>query len=109
VILRDIESVSRQQELTDWQKAALHPILTECHSALTALGKIVDKNSCLQSPITNGLREKSRRVWTRLTWEPKEVQALQLRLALSVGLLSAFNGNLIRWGHIFQIKTVTGH
>lgn len=104
-ILGDIESVSRYHELTGWQKDALQPILKECHGALTALGEIVDKNSSLQSPLRNGLREKSRRVWARLTWEPKEVQALQSRLTLSVGLLTAFNGNLIRLGYAFQIKT----
>ncbi|KAH6718700.1 hypothetical protein BKA61DRAFT_652397 [Leptodontidium sp. MPI-SDFR-AT-0119] len=65
-VLRDIESVQSQQELTDWQKNALVPVLKECHNTLIALGK-----------------------------EPDDVHELRSRVTLNISLLNAFNGSLI--------------
>lgn len=95
-VVRDIEGVARQQELTDWQKKALLPILEECHNVLIALGKVVDENYCLKAPNPGGLRDKSRRVWKRLIWEPSDIRDLRLRITLNVSLLNAFNGSLTR-------------
>jgi hypothetical protein len=95
-ILRDIERVLSQQVLTDWQKKALASVLEECHNALIALGKVVDENYYLNLSNVHGFRDKSRRVWKRLTWEPDDIQELRSRVALNVGLLSAFNGSLMR-------------
>jgi hypothetical protein len=95
-LLRDIESALSQQELHEWQNAALKPILTEFHNALNALGKIVDQNSCLHSSVTHRLSEKTRRVWKRLTWDTKDVQQLHSRLGMYLGLLNAFNRSLNR-------------
>ena len=96
-VLRDIESVQSQQELTDWQKDALVPVLKECHNVLLALGKVVDENHCLKPSNSHSLRDKSRRVWKRVIWEPDDVQELRSRVTLNVSLLNAFNGSLIRY------------
>ena len=96
-VLRDIESVQSQQELTDWQKNALVPVLKECHSVLTALGKVVDENYCLKPSNSHGFRDKSRRIWKRITWEPADVQEFRSRVTLNISLLNAFNGSLIRY------------
>jgi hypothetical protein len=95
-ILQDIERVLSQQVLTDWQKKALASILEECHNVLIALGKVVDENYHLNPSNLHGFRDKSRRVWKRLTWEPEDIQELRSRVALNIGLLNAFNGSLIR-------------
>jgi hypothetical protein len=95
-VLRDIESVQSQQELTDWQKNALVPVLKECHNVLIALGKVVDENHCLKPSNSHSFCDKPRRVWKRVTWEPADVQELRSRIALNIGLLNAFNGSLIR-------------
>ena len=95
-ILRDIECVLLQQVLTDWQNRALASVLKECHNVLIALGKVVDENYLLTPSNTHGFRDKSRRAWKRLTWEPDDIQELRSRVALNVGLLNAFNGSLIR-------------
>jgi hypothetical protein len=96
-VLRDIESVQSQQELTDWQKNALVPVLKECHNVLIALGKVVDENYCLTPSNSHSFRDKSRRVWKRVTWEPEKEQELRSRVTLNISLLSAFNGSLIRY------------
>jgi hypothetical protein len=96
-VLRDIENVQSQQELADWQKNALVSILTECHNVLIALGKVVDENYCLKPSNSHSLRDKSQRVWKRVTWEPDDVQVLRSRVTLNTSLLNAFNGSLIRY------------
>ncbi|KAH8687250.1 hypothetical protein BGZ60DRAFT_438813, partial [Tricladium varicosporioides] len=93
-VLQDIERVVSQQVLTDWQKKALSSVLEECHNVLIALGQVVDENYYLNPSNVHGFRDKSRRVWKRLTWEPDDIQELRSRVALNVGLLSAFNGSL---------------
>jgi 5-bromo-4-chloroindolyl phosphate hydrolysis protein len=95
-VLRNIEGALCQHELTDWQKKALLPVLEECRNVLIRLGKIVDENYCLKATNAEGFRDKSRRVWKRLNWEPKEIQDLRLRITLNVGLLNAFNGSVTR-------------
>jgi len=94
--LKGIECALSQQVLADWQKKALVPILEECHNVLIALNKVVEENYHLDPSNTHGLRDKSRRVWKRLTWEPDDIQELRSRVALNVGFLNAFNGSLIR-------------
>ena len=95
-VLQDIERMLSQQMLTDWQKKALAPILEECHNVLIALGKVVDENYYLNLSNVHGFRDKSRRVWKRLTWDPDDIGELRSRVALNIGLLNAFNGSLIR-------------
>lgn len=96
-VLGNIESVQSQQELTDWEKNALVPVLKECHNVLIALGKVVDENSYLKRSNSPGLREKSLRAWKRVTWKPDDVQELRLRITLNINLLIAFNESLIRY------------
>lgn len=100
-VLRDIESVQSQQELTNWQKNALVPVLKECHNTLIALGKVVDENYCLKPPNSHSFRDKPRRVWKRVTWEPDDVHELRSRVTLNISLLNAFNGSLIRY--VFKV------
>jgi hypothetical protein len=96
-VLLDIERGLSQQVLTDWQKKALASVLEECHNVLLALGKVVDENYHLSLSNVHGFRDKSRRVWKRLTWEPDDIKELRSRVSLNVGLLGAFNGSLIRY------------
>jgi hypothetical protein len=95
-LLRDIESSLFQHALTDWQKKSLAPLLEGCHDLLITLGKVVDDNYYLNASNVHGTRDKSRRVWKRLKWEPDDIQELRSRVTMNVGLLNAFNGSLIR-------------
>lgn len=96
-MLQDIERVLSKQVLTDWQTKALASILEECHNVLIALGKLVDQNYYLEPFNVHGFRDKSRRAWKRLAWEPNDIQEFRSRVALNVGFLNAFNGSLMRY------------
>ena len=82
--------------LADYEKDALAHFLQECHKALTALVNVVDENSQLNVSDIHGLRDKSRRVWKRLTWEQDNIEKLRSGIALNVAFLNTFNGSLIR-------------
>ena len=103
-VLRAIECVLSEQELSDWQIKALAPIIKECHNILIKIGKVVDENYLLKPSTAHGFRDKSQRVWKRLTWDPDDIQVLRLRVILSIGLLNAFNGSLIRYQPNLLIK-----
>jgi hypothetical protein len=96
-VLRNIERVLSQQVFADWQEKALASILQECHNVLIALGKVIDENDHWNLFNIHGFRDKSRRVWKRLTWEPHDIQELRSRIALNVGFLNAFHGSLLRY------------
>lgn len=78
------------------RRKLLLPILEECRTVLSMLGKVVDENYVLKLSTAYGFRDKCRRAWERLTWVPDGIQALRSRVVLSVGLLTEFNGSLIR-------------
>ena len=98
-----------QQVLTDWQKKALASVLEECHNVLIALSKVVDESYHLNLSNIHGFRDKSRRVWKRLTWEPDDIQELRLRVALNVGLLNSFNGSLMRCLYKILVNIIVRH
>jgi hypothetical protein len=103
-VLSNIEATLSEQELSDWQKTALLPILEGCHNVLIALDKVVVENYYLKTSNPDGLRDKSRRARKRLNWEPKDVQDLRSRVTLNVGLLNAFHGSLTRYLCAFIIR-----
>lgn len=95
-VLHEIEEALSQQVLTDWQTKALKSLLEECHNILLELGKLIDEDYLLKPSNTHGFRDKSRRAWKRLTWEPDDIEELRSRVALNVGFLNTFNISLIR-------------
>jgi hypothetical protein len=107
-VLGDIECVLHQQELTDWQRTALLPVLEKCHNVLITLRRVVDENYRLKTPDPDGFRDKSRRAWKRLNWEPKDIQNLRSRVTLNIGLLNAFNGSLTRYLSAFISRIASG-
>jgi hypothetical protein len=96
-VLRESESVLSGQELADWEKDALQGLLQGCHDILLKVGQVVDENSSLKSTTPDqSIRDKSRRAWKRMNWDPKDIQDLRSRITLNIGFLSAFNGSLNR-------------
>ncbi|KAG0647605.1 Ankyrin repeat domain-containing [Hyphodiscus hymeniophilus] len=94
-LLSDLEGSLSRQTLTNRQEKSLISLLARCHEILTDLEGVVDKNYYLNSSNVHGFRDKSRRMWKRLKWEPDDIQELRSDVALYVGLLIAFNGSLI--------------
>jgi Cdc6-like AAA superfamily ATPase len=97
-ILRDVEELLPERDLTDRQKTDMQHVTEGCSSVLTALEKVLDKYRDLDTS-PKRIRDKSRRVWKRLKWEPDDIRDLRLRIVSSIGLLNAFNGTIARDSH----------
>jgi CRISPR/Cas system-associated protein Cas10 (large subunit of type III CRISPR-Cas system) len=94
-ILRDIEKVLPERELTSQQKTELDNVANGCFDVLTTLKETLKKYQELDSdPKTTG--RKPRRVWRRLRWEPEDIRELRSRITATVSLLSVFYGRLIK-------------
>lgn len=65
---------------------------------LTTLEKVLNSYHGLDTS-PKGVRDKSRRVWKRLKWEPDDIRDLRLRIVSSIGLLNAFNATIARYFH----------
>jgi hypothetical protein len=94
-ILRDLEDVLPQRNLSDQQKADGLDLTRGCSSILSGLEKIVDKYHGLDTS-PKSLGDKSRRLWKRLKWEPDDITELRSRLTSNITLLNAFNGSLTK-------------
>ena len=96
-LLQYIENVLSQQDISEWQKKrALIYALEGCRGVLGTLHKFVEGNSHLNPSSVHGLRDKSLRVWERLTFKSEELKELCSRVILNVGLLDACRGSL-KW------------
>jgi hypothetical protein len=92
--LRDIEDLLQERDLTDQQNSDLKDIAEGCCNVLTDLEKALGKYHNLDARPKN-LRDKSRRVWARLTWEPDDIRDLRFRITSNIVFLTAFNGTVV--------------
>ena len=97
--LRDIEDLLQERDLTDRQNSDLKDIAEGCRDVLTDLEKALGKYHNLDVD-PKSFRDKSRRVWARLTWEPDDIRDLRFRITSNIVLLAAFNGSVIGYSFI---------
>ena len=92
-ILRDLEDVLPERELTLRQQLDHQEYIQGCENVLKDLEKIIDKYEILDAHPA-GLGNKLRRSWKRLKFEPEDVRDLRSRLISNVGLWNSFMGSL---------------
>ena len=88
-ILRDLEDILPQRELTDRQKADLAHITQACDDILRELDKVIDKY-CILNTKPNSIGRKSRKLWKRLQWEPDDVKELRSRIVSNITVVNTF-------------------
>ena len=94
-VLRDIDDVLPQRDLTSQQKKGLDEIAQGCCEVLTGLEETLDKYQALNSS-AKSISERPRRVWNRLQWDQKEVDQFRSRITLNINALGTFFGRLTR-------------
>jgi chromosome segregation ATPase len=94
-ILRDVDDIQSQRDLTGQQKQSLDEIAQECHNVLEELNKTLDKFQELDSN-TKGISGKSRKVWKRLQWDQKNIDQFRRRITLNISALGTFLGQITR-------------
>ena len=102
-ILRDLEDVLPERELTDRQNTHLQDITQGCRGVLIEIEKILEKYCSLDTN-PKGLSGKSQWLWKRLKWEPDDVTELRSRLSSNISLLNAFNGSIAMYGYTYLLK-----
>jgi hypothetical protein len=94
-VLRDVDDVLPQRELTGQQKSEIYSLTKGCRSVLEELEKTLDKSQGLDSS-AESFGGKTRRVWKRLKWDQKDVDGFRSRLTSNVVLFNTFLGRITR-------------
>ena len=94
-MLRDIDDILPQKELTSQQESELDDIAKRCHSVLEELEKKLDKYQELDSS-AESIGGKTRRVWKRLKWDPQDVDGFRSQITLNIVLFNALLGRITR-------------
>ena len=94
-VIRDVDDVLPQRDLTSQQKEDLDEIARRCHEVLDQLKEKLDKNQELDSKV-KGITGKSRRMWKRFQWDQTEIDQFRTRVGLNITAFSAFLGRITR-------------
>ena len=94
-VIRDIDDVLPQRDLSSQQKKDLDEIARGCHDVLNQLKEKLDKNQELDSKV-KGISGKSRRVWKRFQWDQAEIDQFRNRVGLNITAFGVFLGGITR-------------
>ena len=95
-VLRDVDDVLPQRDLSSEQKKDLDEIVWGCHDVLNQLKEKLDKNQELDSKV-KGISGKSRRMWKRFQWDQAEIEQFRKRVSLNITAFGAFLGRITRY------------
>jgi hypothetical protein len=87
--------VLSDRELRNEQEADLKQIAHGCRNILKELENTLDQYGELKFG-HGSVRERVKRVWKRLKWEPEDIKQLRSRISTNIGLLNAFTSRLTR-------------
>lgn len=88
-VLRDIDDVLPQRDLTPQQRTEVEDITRGCRDVLEELEVTLDKYQELD-PNFSGPGGRSRRVWKRLRWDQKAIDGFRSRITSNVLLFNTF-------------------
>ena len=95
-VLRDVDDVLPQRDLSSQQKKDLEKIARGCHDVLNQLKEKLDKNQELDSKV-KGISGKSRRMWKRFQWDQAEIDQFRNRVGLNITTFGIFLGQITRF------------
>ena len=101
IVLDDVKLVLPYRNLTPQQRKDLVEIFTGCYNILNKLQKALQNYPELdlnpQVHEIKGTHNLIQRAYKRIKWEPQEIEELRKRIVSNISLLTAFNGQLIRY------------
>ena len=95
-VIRDVDDVLPQRDLTSQQKKDLDEIARGCHDVLNQLKEKLEKSHELDSK-AKGANGKSRRVWKRFRWDQTEIDQFRNRVGLNITAFNTFLGRITRY------------
>ena len=94
-VIRDVDDVLPQRDLSSQQKKDLEEIARGCHDVLNQLREKLDKNQELDSKV-KGISGKSRKMWKRFQWDQAEIDQFRNRVGLNITAFGTFLGRITR-------------
>ena len=95
-VLRDVDDVLPQRDLSSQQKKDLEEVTRGCHDVLNQLQEKLDKNQELDSKV-KGISGKSRKMWKRFQWDQAEIDQFRNRVGLNITAFGTFLGRITRF------------
>lgn len=92
-MLRDIDDVLPERDLTSQQQTELGDIIRHCSSVLEDIDKTLDKFKELDTSVRKS-DGKPRRVWKRFRWDQRDIDGFRSRIASNILVLNTFLGRL---------------
>lgn len=100
IVIQDIDTFVTCQDISESQEKDLSDIIDRCRDVLQDTQRRLGKYSTFEST-SGSIRERARRAWKQLAWEPDEIRDLRNRITSNTGLL-------IAWSHSFTRDKVIG-
>jgi hypothetical protein len=94
-VLRDVDDVLPQRDLTSQQRKDLGEVAQGCYQVLKKLEEKLDNYQGLDSR-ARGISGKSRKMWKRFQWDQTEIDQFRNRVGLNIGAFSEFLGQITR-------------
>ena len=94
-VIRDVDDVLPQRDLSSQQKKDLEEIARGCHDVLNQLKDKLEKSQELDSK-AKGISGKLRRMWKRFQWDQTEIDQFRNRVGLNITAFSTFLGQITR-------------
>ena len=94
-MLRDIDDILPERDLTGQQQTELGDIIKRCRSVLEGLDKLLNKFKELDIS-AKGSDGKPRRVWERFKWDQRDIDEFRGRIASNILLFNTFLGRVSR-------------
>ena len=95
-VLRDVDDVLPQRDLSSQQKEDLDEIARGCQDVLNRLKEKLDESEELDSKV-KGISGKSRRMWKRFQWDQTEIDQFRNRVGLNITAFGTFLGRITRF------------
>ncbi|KAL7625773.1 hypothetical protein AAE478_004996 [Parahypoxylon ruwenzoriense] len=95
IVLQDVEIELSDHKLNDKQIKDLEDLNNSCQAVLGGLQATLNKYSVVEKQ-QEGINKTVKRVWKRLTWEPKDINELRQRIISNIGVLNLFRQQSIR-------------
>ena len=92
-VLRDIDDVLPERDLTSQQQTELSDIIRRCSSVLEDVDKMLDKFKELDNSVRISGKEP-RRAWKRFRWDQGDIDDFRSRITSNITMLNTFLGRL---------------
>lgn len=89
IVWADIDVSLNEHDLSDAQMKRLCEIRESCRHVLEGTQRTLNQYSSLESQGAN-TRERAKRIWKRVKWEPDDVRDLRSQITLNVNFLNSF-------------------